>query len=192
MALKTQVKVGNITNLSDARYCAGMGVDMLGYAVIPGQEGFVPEQLYQDLRGWISGPATVAELYGITPGINLEGVLEAYQPDFLEAFAGDLSLLQNLSGTELIVALQGIHDIGIIKPWQKRIRYVIVSQEDTSLIAALRPDFDVLLAVDPEQEVSPLLEQWDVSGIVLRGTAEERPGYKDYDSIARVLEELAD
>ena len=29
MPLKTFVKVGNITNLSDARYCAGMGVDML-------------------------------------------------------------------------------------------------------------------------------------------------------------------
>ncbi len=33
MALKTIVKVGNITNLSDARYCAVMGVDMLGFCL---------------------------------------------------------------------------------------------------------------------------------------------------------------
>ena len=31
--LKTQVKVSSITNLSDARYCAGMGVDLLGFPI---------------------------------------------------------------------------------------------------------------------------------------------------------------
>lgn len=192
MMLKTQVKVGNISNLSDARYCAGMGVDMLGYAVIPGQEGYVPESLYQDMRGWISGPATVAELYGITPDVNLDAILEGYQPDFLEVFADDLNLLQHVNGPEIIVTLRQVADIDFIRSWQKRIRYAIVSHENKELIARLRPDIDVLLAVDPSQEVSPILERWDISGIALRGTAEERPGYKDYDSIARVLEELAD
>src|SRR5690606_27876233 len=107
MMLKTQVKVGNISNLSDARYCAGMGVDMLGFAVIPGQEDYVPEPLYQDLRGWISGPAIVAELYGITPEMNLQAILQAYQPDLVEVFPDDLHLLENLDGPEIIVAIRG-------------------------------------------------------------------------------------
>lgn len=190
--LKTQVKVGNISNLSDARYCAGMGVDMLGFAVIPGHEGYVPEPLYQDLRGWISGPAIVAELYGITPEMNLQAILQAYQPDLVEVFPDDLHLLENLDGPEIIVAIRGGQDIDIIRSAQKSIRYVIVDHEHKELIASLRPEFEVLLTVDPAQEVSPLLEQWDITGIALKGTAEERPGYKDYDSIARVLEELAD
>jgi phosphoribosylanthranilate isomerase len=190
--LKTQVKVGNISNLSDARYCAGMGVDMLGYAVIPGQDGYVPESLFQDMRGWISGPATVAELYGITPDVNLEAILEGYQPDFVEVFANELQLLENLQGLDIIVTVRGIQDIDIIRSAKERIPYVIVNHDQMDLIAQLRPDFQVLLAVDPAQEVLPLLEQWDISGIALRGTPEERPGYKDYDSIARVLEELAD
>lgn len=192
MMLKTQVKVGNISNLSDARYCAGMGVDMLGFAVIPGQEDYVPEPLYQDLRGWISGPAIVAELYGITPEMNLQAILQAYQPDLVEVFPDDLHLLENLDGPEIIVAIRGGQDIDIIRSAQKSIRYVIVDHEHKELIASLRPEFEVLLTVDPTQEVSPLLEQWDITGIALKGTAEERPGYKDYDSIARVLEELAD
>ncbi|HLT82527.1 MAG TPA: hypothetical protein VKZ86_15980 [Cyclobacteriaceae bacterium] len=192
MMLKTQVKVGNISNLSDARYCAGMGVDMLGFAVIPGHEGYVPEPLYQDLRGWISGPAIVAELYGITPEMNLQAILQAYQPDLVEVFPDDLHLLENLDGPEIIVAIRGGQDIDIIRSAQKSIRYVIVDHEHKELIASLRPEFEVLLTVDPAQEVSPLLEQWDITGIALKGTAEERPGYKDYDSIARVLEELAD
>lgn len=192
MMLKTQVKVGNISNLSDARYCAGMGVDMLGYSVIPGQEGYVPEALYQDMRGWISGPTAVAELYGITPEVNLVAILEAYQPDFVEVSADELPLLEDLQGPQIIVAVRSMQDIDLIRSTQKRIQYVIVSHEHMDLIEQLRPDYQVLLAVDPDQRVSPLLEQWDISGIALRGTAEERPGYKDYDSIARVLEELAD
>jgi phosphoribosylanthranilate isomerase len=190
MMLKTRVKVGNISNLSDARYCAGMGVDMLGYAVIPGQEGYVPEALYQDLRGWISGPATVAELYGITADTDLNPILDGYLPDLVEIFAGDLHLLENLQGPEIIVTVRDIQDVDILRSAKKQIRYVIVNQENRNLIKQLRPDFEVLLAVDPTQEVSPILEQWDISGIALRGTAEERPGFKDYDNIARVLEEL--
>ena len=31
--LKTLVKVGEINNLSDARYSAGMGVELLGFAL---------------------------------------------------------------------------------------------------------------------------------------------------------------
>ena len=31
--LKTLIKVSNINNLSDARYCAGMGVEMLGFSM---------------------------------------------------------------------------------------------------------------------------------------------------------------
>ncbi|MFO7257729.1 MAG: hypothetical protein DIU61_008545 [Bacteroidota bacterium] len=188
--LKTRVKVGNISNLSDARYCAGMGVDMLGYAVVPGEDGYVPEALYQDMRGWISGPATVAELYGITPELDLARILEGYLPDFVEVFASDLRLLENLEDPEIIVAARDIHDVDIIRSSQQRIRYVIVGHENMDLITRLRPDFEVLLAVDPTKEVSPILEEWDISGIALRGTAEERPGFKDYDSIARVLEEL--
>jgi phosphoribosylanthranilate isomerase len=188
--LKTRVKVGNISNLSDARYCAGMGVDMLGYAVVPGEDGYVPEALYQDMRGWISGPATVAELYGITPELDLARILEGYLPDFVEVFASDLRLLENLEDPEITVAARDIHDVDIIRSSQQRIRYVIVGHENMDLITRLRPDFEVLLAVDPTKEVSPILEEWDISGIALRGTAEERPGFKDYDSIARVLEEL--
>src|SRR5690606_26320635 len=143
-------------------------------------------------RGWISGPAIVAELYGITPEMNLQAILQAYQPDLVEVFPDDLHLLENLDGPEIIVAIRGGQDIDIIRSAQKSIRYVIVDHEHKELIASLRPEFEVLLTVDPGQEVSPILEQWDITGIALKGTAEERPGYKDYDSIARVLEELAD
>ena len=60
MPLKTFVKVGSITNLSDARYCAGMMVDMLGFRSVEGQEGYIKPAQFQEIRGWISGPLVIS------------------------------------------------------------------------------------------------------------------------------------
>src|SRR5690606_32493096 len=143
MMLKTRVKVGNISNLSDARYCAGMGVDMHGCAVIPGQEGYVPEALYQDMRGWFSGPATAAELYVITPDLDLNKVLEGYLPDFVEVVASDMHLLDSLKDPDINVADRSVQDIDTLRNAQQRISYDIVGHENIDLMMKLRPDYDV-------------------------------------------------
>src|SRR5690606_38575432 len=96
----------------------------------------------------------------------------------------------NLPRLDIIVNVRQAKDIDILRSGQKPIRYVIVDHEQTDLITKLRPDFDDLLAVDPEREVSPLLEQLDISGNGIRGPAEDRLGDNDYDSIARMLEVL--
>src|ERR1044071_5737472 len=99
MPLKTVVKVGNITNLSDARYCSGMGVDMLGFRVLEGQPNYLSPKLFQEIRGWVTGPKIVAEIYGLTSPDQLQSIIENYAPDYFElnasefeAFQGDLTL----------------------------------------------------------------------------------------------------
>src|SRR5688572_3598128 len=96
MPLKTLVKVGSITNLSDARYCAGMGVEMLGFATIQGQKNYLSPIKFQEIRGWITGPLIVAEVYGIYSREALASILENYKPDLLEFGAAELALLAPL------------------------------------------------------------------------------------------------
>ncbi|MFM1835376.1 MAG: hypothetical protein RJA04_63, partial [Bacteroidota bacterium] len=48
--LKTLVKVSAITNLSDARYCAGMGVDLLGFPL-----GKISIDQFTEIRNWLAG-----------------------------------------------------------------------------------------------------------------------------------------
>ena len=84
MPLKTVVKVGNISNLSDARYCSGMGVDMLGFQVLDGHPQYMPAGLFQEIRGWIAGPKIVAEIYGIRSAEEIAFVMENYRPDYFE------------------------------------------------------------------------------------------------------------
>ncbi len=55
MALITSVIVNGVNNLSDARYCAGMGVDMIGFNLDESQPGFMPAADLQDIAGWVAG-----------------------------------------------------------------------------------------------------------------------------------------
>ena len=102
MALKTLVKVGKISNLSDARYCSGMSVDMLGFCVVAGQDHYVSPELFKEIRGWFSGPAVVAEAYGIQKGEGLPAVIQHYLPDFIELSLQDLLKIHSPSSTYIL------------------------------------------------------------------------------------------
>ena len=188
MALKTRVKVGNITNLSDARYCAGMGVDMLGYTVVPDREGFIPARLYQEIRGWISGPSAVAELYGMTGSTDLEAVMEEYRPDYLEIPASALPLVGHSLVPPLIVAVESVDDLKALDQCKAPIAFVQVN--DDTLIPSLPSQLEVLLFLKPGTPIETISYAPPSHGIALTGSDEIRPGYKDYDELARVLEGL--
>src|SRR5690349_969235 len=102
MALKTLVKVGKISNLSDARYCAGMNVDLLGFRVVTGQDHYVSPELFKEIRGWFTGPAIVAEAYGIQKNEDLPAIIQQYLPDYIELAIPDLLKLHSPSSTYIL------------------------------------------------------------------------------------------
>ena len=189
MALKTLVKVGNISNLSDARYCAGMGVDMLGYVAIEGQPNHVPFKLYQDIRGWVAGPSSVIELYGLTNSHSIKELVENYRPDFLEVSIKEIKHLPTSIEQSLIVAIHSHADFERIKSSKGKIQYLIIKEEQKDLINAASDIAPVILSLQATSGLS-LLNTLPIKGIALNGSAEIRPGYKDYDDLAEVLEKL--
>ena len=183
MPLKTFVKVGNITNLSDARYCAGMGVDMLVFKVIAGQENYIPAKTYQEIRGWVSGPKIVAEIYGISSPEELPSIVENFAPDYFElSYAEFVRLADHLTKPLIVRTAPG---------------------ELNKLKEAINVDY-ILMTDIPEQNVSgiPLLLQTasssiieqtlnkGIAGYALSGSQEERPGFKEYAELADILEFL--
>ena len=75
MSLKLKIKVGNITNLSDARYSAGMGVDWLGFRM-----DNIDPQTFREITGWVTGPRFVIEIHQPS---DLNKAVD-YTPDYLE------------------------------------------------------------------------------------------------------------
>jgi phosphoribosylanthranilate isomerase len=186
MPLKTLVKVGNITNLSDARYCAGMGVDMLGFNVIEGNPNYVPPSLFQDIRGWVSGPSIVAEVYGATPD-TLSTILENYRPQLLEC---DPATFENLRSQTTLPFLISLADTELMTlPSQANVQYFIVNDtvpgdKLTSLHAP------ILFRVSSADKVAALIKSTYLKGFALTGSSETRPGFKDYEGLSEILEML--
>ncbi len=186
MPLKTVVKVGNISNLSDARYCAGMGAEMLGFSVIEGEKNYVSPTLFQEIRGWVSGPKIVAELYGIRSAAELSVITEHYQPDYFELTGEEFRQFGHLLNLPALIALEDNAQAAALPS----VIYYIVEE---ALLAGLgnkmltRP---VLVRTASAEAASRILNLYPVSGLSLNGTPEIRPGYKDYDALSETLEML--
>lgn len=188
MPLKTLVKVGKITNLSDARYCSGMGVDMLGFQVVEGIPGYIPPPVFQEIRGWISGPKIVAEISGMKDFTILPAMMESYRPDLLEVTVEELPHAIMHTTLPLIVHLTD-KSSGELDAWKDRIAFIQVDEQHLTRSRQLPNDHEVLVFVKSPEKLEQLLTL-PLKGISLAGSEETRPGFKEYTGLADILEAL--
>jgi phosphoribosylanthranilate isomerase len=188
MALKTLVKVGSITNLSDARYCAGMGVDFLGFRVIEGQPAMISAKSFQEIRGWITGPQIVAEIYGIETTAQLEETLQNLHPDYLELSLAEFHKIGSAIALPFILRLDPGEELPSTLSTPPA--YLLVDQKVSASISKYIPEYDLLIRVGQLAELDDAMAQTGVSGIALHGGTEIRPGLKDYEQLAGILEAL--
>jgi phosphoribosylanthranilate isomerase len=185
MALKTLVKVGGITNLSDARYCAGMGADFLGFRVTQGFQNSISIKTYQEIRGWVTGPQIVAEIYGLSDAAQLREIIENFRPDVFELGMKEYESIGSHLEIPFILALKEGDDVPHlgVKP-----AYVLV--DDGPTVSKFIPQHEVLVSVRNRDEAERCLKHTGVSGLALEGGQEVRPGLKSYDDLADILELL--
>ncbi len=186
MALKTLVKVGSITNLSDARYCAGMGVDFLGFRVVPDQANVMAPKTFQEIRGWITGPQIVAELYGVRDRQQLESILVEFQPDFLEFSLEEWEFLAPAPPLPFLLSIKPSDELPANMP---KPAYLIVNAPDDSFSRFL-PQHEILAAVASKIKLDESLTLTGVVGVCLTGGYEIRPGLKAEDELPEILEAL--
>ena len=172
MALKAKVKVGRVTNLSEARYCAGMGVDLLGFPV--GEDGLKPEQ-YRQLIEWVSGPEFVLEAHHSSSS-DLKYITDNYPGHYIEINSSQLDWVTN-TDLNFILAVKP----GEAVPGNENIKFVEVLNWNGEKIKSHSPL--LLNTVDVEKALSLN------AGIALVGSEEERPGIKDYQ-LNDILESL--
>ncbi|MEQ9426609.1 MAG: hypothetical protein RJQ09_19455 [Cyclobacteriaceae bacterium] len=181
MALKTIVKVGNITNLSDARYCAGMGVEMLGFDLNPKSEAYVSPEFFKEISGWVAGVKYVGECAGM-PAQEIKKVLGDYELDLIEIDEESLELALD-TGMEYILKSVKVPDQ--LPDGVTFIHREEAVQNDKVSNAKLLIGGNL-----DDSKVLKLIENTSVSGICLQGSTEDKPGFKDYDALADILEAL--
>lgn len=195
MALKTFVKVSTVNNLSDARYCAGMEVDLIGFNLEKDQPSYISPENYKELTEWLSGVEYVGEFetYNAT---NIAETLKLYTISAIQI--ANPSEIPALTALGLPIILKTSRENISQTPQGLNISYLLItgddnalSEEDIEAVKTLAGSYNILLGTGiNEKNVESVLEQTGAKGIALQGGDELRPGYKDYDELADILEAL--
>ena len=196
MSLKTRVKVSSVTNLSDARYCAGMGVDLIGFNVDPEHADYVDPVKFSEITSWISGVSFVLEYFGSDRSL-LEDLAVEYDTNVVEIKSTRL-LKYPLDDIKYILnfndeSLNG----GSLESYLKTnpADYYLYSSENNSSILEEVLSFSkqhkiIVSSGISVDNVDDILEENELFAIGLQGEEEEEPGFKDYDDLADMLEKL--
>jgi len=204
MALRTFVKVSAVNNLTDARYCAGMYVNLLGFSLEKDGKNFVSPEKHKEITDWLSGLEYVAE-FDKADGDTISDALASYEGfSFIESER--LEVLEQLSkkgyGLILRKEIKCEDDLDLSTAELETIQRlqiillligddITISEKAQKKIAGLSSKVEVLLGFGLEAEqIDKLLEATQVKGIALHGGEEIRPGFKDFDELAEILEAL--
>jgi phosphoribosylanthranilate isomerase len=189
MSLKTKVKAGNITNLSDARYCAGMGVDWLGFPA-----DSIDPKTFAEITGWVTGPQLVLEL-------SADAIPESLSEYAVDIIQVNYQHLQKsiLFNHQLIVAVPltdwNLAKAELIKN-KDRIQHILLlnltgnKTEDVNILSEIAAHTDVLISLEACPYSLHEILDFPIAGINIAGNSELKPGLKDYTELADVLEQL--
>ena len=192
MALKLSVKIGDVTNLSDARYAAGMGVDYIGFNIDPSSENFVTAKTFEEIINWISGVGIIGEM-GSAPKDSINDypsfLLETSNPKDIEIDGEFVYRInaKNLAFDSLENNLKTENNVlfYVLEVTNKQL------EDNLSGFANLCSLFPIYLSTDfNEHFLEKVVNTIKPKGIEIKGGLEEQPGFKDYDGIADVLEWL--
>lgn len=207
MALKTIVKISGVNNLSDARYCAGMGVELMGFCLDPTNELSISPEKFAEITGWISGVDLVGE-FCESSGIVIKELVESYSLDYIQI--NNVQEMAYISTIDMPVILN--IDVSTLEE-PEYLREILEEQADLVAyfvltkggpetdaaafdkflpeITSLAKDYPILLGFAiSAANVHSILNTAGIAGIELQGGDEIKPGFKDFGELADILEAL--
>jgi len=185
MSLKAKVKVGNIDNLSSARYCAGMGVDYLGFRI--GNAGLTPAAL-KEIVEWVSGPRVILEAHR-DASLKLEDITVNYPGHYIEINSRQLQWLES-SDCEFVLFVTQAEWPEVSGKIGKtsNLKYIELAADSINDLI-LPSQAPVILHLGKAAWLDRAM-QLPVYALSLTSGDEERPGLMDYSAVADVLEAL--
>lgn len=182
MALKTTVYLQGATNLTEARYAAAMEVSYLGFPILNSPFA-LDDTTLTAILAWISGPQIVLELNHWVNN-ETEEWLKRHQATAVYLQEGPLPELLP-EGISLIVPLSLANSLN---ETLKNQTIALVIEEPKAVQSQVQNNLPLWAIPQGDFNLEETLNT--VQGIVLKGSQEERPGWKDFDEISTILEAL--
>jgi len=205
MALKTFVKISNVNNLSDARYCSGMYVNLMGFSLEKNNEYYVTPTAFKEITDWLSGLEYVAEFSNSHPDNILEAMAQYDGFSYIQiAERLHLPMLKNTSYSLIfkytLEKAEDLDDLLDLAPTLRENDILLNLESDTSMeitgeiqkeIKKIAAKCELLLGFGfDDKNVDQLLDTIPLKGISMKAGHEIKPGIKDFDEMADILEAL--
>jgi phosphoribosylanthranilate isomerase len=204
MALKTFVKISSVNNLSDARYCSGMQVNLMGFSLEENNKNFTSPEKFKEITDWLSGVSFVAEFEFSHPENILE-TLKFYEGFEFVQIKQEIHLKMLINSGYGIILKQEVESIEDIKNFHTKAEsyeqlgvVLLLHSKGLELNGDVKEEIQklaekcaVLVGFGFNAEnVLDLIENTAVKGIEMEGGDEIKPGLKDFDELADILEVL--
>jgi phosphoribosylanthranilate isomerase len=195
MALNTFVKISTVNNLSDARYCAGMEVNQIGFNIEPKNENFTDVQKFNEISGWISGIEFVGEIDSESTG-KIAETIKGYNLGAIQV--SDAKLVNEAKATGLPVILKvdmAMITEDLLKSLKDDVTYFLIESffegEINPDLLGLSSTYQMVMAFGFDAStINNLMSDHQLKGIAIKGGKEERPGFKNFDEMADILEAI--
>lgn len=197
MALRSLVKISSVNNLSDARYTAGMGVELMGFNLDAESDQRISTEEFHAITSWISGVKLVGEVDSLTKHQLLE-LVDDYPVDYIQAIGTTeleidkcpLPVIVKIDQPDRDHMIRIFDQFGDLPAWYLLEPNVPLSDDQLTWCMEKAASCPIILGSNIELENLDQLLDAGFSGISLKGGNEIRPGYKDFDELADILEAL--
>ena len=198
MKSKKFIKIRGVNNLSDARYCAGMMVDVIGFNLNLNDQNCVDVELLKAITQWIQGP----EIAGEFDDMALEPIqtyLSQVDLDIIET--SNSSLLAPLSETGKKIYFKiNIEDINSEEELLNNIKEGQIADKIVICRSTINKAQIVIPSLAHSSHSEQMINGFNLEldqlhlwpAIEIMATTEEKPGFKDYGEIMDILEFIED
>ena len=187
--------IRGINNLSDARYCAGMGADKLTFVLDPTLPGHLDTKTVKELSGWIAGVELIGEFDRLSaPEINAIAAECGLDAVLLRSVRTAAELAEIAPPVYLEISMQKLEDASFLPVFPTAVvveapaeisayTFTLLTALGTAHALWLGPGLHPALARD-------LVGRLPLAGLVLPSGNEVKPGLRDFDQLEAVFEAL--
>lgn len=213
--LSTKVKASSITNLTDARYFAAMGVEWLGFNLNSDDESAISPEKITEIEEWVEGVQIVAE-YGNDRWENVTSGLEKIIPNVVQV-GGDIGVEEVLElpaavGVikELVIGRNSSLDtlVEIMESLEGHVSAFSLNFTENDIkwkdleagtpfsievVKELAGKFPIIFEMDFNADsLKKCIDSLPLEGITFKGGEEEKTGFKSYEELDELFDVLMD
>ena len=205
-----KIKICGLKTLADARFCAGAGVDYLGFIQHPPSPRYIPPDEAKEIKEWLHGPRTVGVFVNTdaetvntsseTAGFDLVQLHGDESPSYCRRMSLPVIKAWTVrpkdtvrSLARILSAYENCVEAFLLDTWHPELAGGTGKTFDWDVARDLAKDFRIILAggLGPAnvKEAIHSVSPW---GIDVSSGLESAPGVKDFDLITRFSDLIAE